>query len=97
MTQPEGQEYLASLVRAYLERGEPFPYEKAAMRRIVRIADPMGDELSPRRINITADLLTNEVLSAGTRDSSRAISESDIVAALSSLGQSLVTALASTE
>ena len=32
------------------------------MALLVSLADPTGDLLSPRRINITADLLANEVL-----------------------------------
>ena len=62
MTPSQGRAYFEDLVRAYLAVGEEFPFESDSVDEIVRLADPAGVLLTPRKINITADVLTNEAL-----------------------------------
>ena len=64
MTHTQAEAYLVELVEQYsrTDGDGGFPYEKGAVSAIVDMADPYGDSLSPRRLNIAADMLTNEVL-----------------------------------
>jgi len=68
MTVAQGKDYFVDLVNAYGHKSNPpmdpaqFPFAPDAVDLLVSLADPTGDLLSPRRINITADLLANEVL-----------------------------------
>lgn len=68
LTVEQGRSYFVDLVKAYGRLSTPevddahFPFELAGVDLIVDLADPTRDLLSPRRINITADLLANDVL-----------------------------------
>jgi hypothetical protein len=65
MTTTQAEAYLVDLVEHYcgvVPKERSFPYEKGAVSAIVERADPTDESLSPRKVNIAADVLTNEVL-----------------------------------
>jgi hypothetical protein len=64
MTQTQAEAYLVDLVEQYCGTASKgiFPYARDAVSAIVELADPDDDSLSPRRLNIAADMLTNEAL-----------------------------------
>ena len=70
LTPAEGVEYVAELLACYADvppEDRFRPFDQEAVEYLVSIADPSGDSLSPRDINITFDKVTNAVLDA--RDS----------------------------
>lgn len=99
MTPAQGASYLIDLVKAYAHgsdiSGPGFPYEPDAVTAMVQLADPAGEALSPRMVNITADLLTNEVLTerslAGSNEGP--ISRAELVAAQGRVGHQLTQSL----
>ena len=68
MSVAEGRDYFDALIAAYghravsAEPGDRGAYSAEAVRLILDLAEPSGYNLSPRKINIAADILTNEVL-----------------------------------
>jgi hypothetical protein len=103
LTPSQGESYLTDLVTAYAATPygseTPFPFEPQAVSALVEAADPAGEALSPRKINITADLVANEVLEQRrvTEAKDSPITREEVLAAADSLGAHLASTLAAVD
>jgi hypothetical protein len=99
MTPSQGVAYLVGLIEAYAAQpqdgaNEPFPYGPGALEAIVGFADTGTEGLSPRRLNITANMLSFEALAAREEGEDGPLSKGELAAAYDAQQDELSSSLA---